>query len=88
MVKWHKDNPEQRVYVPLKDGKKAPLPRYFKQKIYDEYEKEKISFHWKNKSDLLKEKEISEHGDNLISYKAEQYFNGERKLKNNHHQKI
>ena len=59
---------------------KAPLPRYYKQKIYDESEKEKISFHWKKKSDLLKDKEIAEHGDKLQSFKEEVYFNGNRKM--------
>jgi len=81
MLKWHKDKIEERIYVPLKDGKKAPLPRYYKQKIYDEFDKEKISFHWKKKSDLLKDKEIAEHGDKLQSFKEEVYFNGNRKMK-------
>lgn len=81
MITWHKNKPEERIYVPLKDGKKAPLPRYYKQKIYDESEKEKISFHWKKKSDLLKEQEIAEHGDKLQSFKEDVYFNGNRKMK-------
>jgi len=81
MLEWHKNKPEERIYVPLKDGKKAPLPRYYKQKIYDESEKEKISFHWKKKSDLLKDKELAEHGDKLQSFKEEVYFNGNRKMK-------
>lgn len=82
MIQWHKAIPEERIYIKLKDGKKAPLPRYYKQKIYDESEKEKISFHWKKKSDLLKMQEIAEHGDNLQSYKEQIFFTGERKLKN------
>lgn len=81
MIQWHKNKTEERIYVPLKDGKKAPLPRYYKQKIYNEYEKEKISFHWKKKSDLLKDKEIAEHGDKLQYFKEQQLFNGQRKLR-------
>lgn len=81
MVKWHKTNPEERIYVPLKDGKKAPMPRYLKEKIYDVYDKEKIAYHWKIKNDLLKDKEFLDHGTNLQSFKEQQYFHGERKLK-------
>jgi hypothetical protein len=37
MVKWHtKGNIENKVYLPLKDGKKAAMPRYYKDKIYDQ----------------------------------------------------
>lgn len=88
MVKWHKANPENRIYCPLKDGKKAPMPRYFKLKIYDELEKEKIAYHWKIQSDILKDAEIKKHGDNLRCIKEDIYYNGERKLKNNYHQKL
>lgn len=80
MVKWHKNNPEERIFVPLKDGKKAPMPRYFKQKIYDESEKERIAFHWKKQSDLSNAKLVEVHGDNLQSFKEQIYYNGQRKL--------
>lgn len=38
MINWHKKDLEKRVYAPLKDGKKAPLPRYYKDKIYNSEE--------------------------------------------------
>jgi len=81
MLTWHKNKPEERVFVPLKDGKKAPLPRYYKQKIYDEFEKEKIAYHYQKKSNLLTEQLIQEHGDNLQFFKEQQLFNGNRKMK-------
>lgn len=31
---WHKMDLNNRMYIPLKDGKKAPMPRYYKEKIY------------------------------------------------------
>ncbi len=35
MVKWHtKGNIENKVYLPLKDGKKAAMPRYYKDKLW------------------------------------------------------
>lgn len=43
MVTWHKKKLEDRMYVPLKDGDKASMPRYYKLKLYDEAEREKIA---------------------------------------------
>lgn len=88
IVQWHKNNPEQRTYVPLLDGKKAPMPRYYKQKIFDESEKEKIAYHFQMKANILTEQEVAEHGSNLPSYKAEQLMNGYRKMKININSKI
>ena len=81
MVQWHKNKPEERVYVPLQDGKKAPMPRYLKERIFDASEKEAIAFHWKSKSDSSKATEIAKYGDNYQSVKVDEYLNGERKLK-------
>lgn len=36
---WHKED-ITRMYVPLRDGKRSPLPRYWKEKIYNEMEKD------------------------------------------------
>jgi len=43
MIKWHKNDLEQRMYVPIKDGKKIAMPRYYKEKIYTTQEKTRIS---------------------------------------------
>jgi len=43
MIKWHKEDLEKRMYVNLKDNKKIAMPRYYKDKIYNELEKQKIS---------------------------------------------
>lgn len=34
-IYWHHAQIEERSYLPLKEGKKAPMPRYYKQKIYN-----------------------------------------------------
>lgn len=39
---WHHADLENRMYVNLPDGKKAGMPRYFKDKIYDEAQRSKI----------------------------------------------
>ncbi|WNK14090.1 MAG: replication initiator protein [Microvirus sp.] len=85
---WHKAIPEQRVYVPLKDGNKAPLPRYFKKLIYNESEKERIAFHFQKESQKLLEEEIAEHGDNLQYYKTEQYLHANKKMLLNKNSKL
>ena len=80
-IQWHLEKPSERMYIPMKDGKKAPLPRYYKEKIYTAEQKEQAAMYWKQKADLQKEKEILEHGDNYQFFKEQQYFQGQRKLK-------
>jgi hypothetical protein len=43
MINWHKNDLEQRMYIPIEDGKKIAMPRYYKDKMYNEEEKDKIS---------------------------------------------
>jgi hypothetical protein len=45
MKRWHKANLLERSYVPLPGGSKASMPRYYKDKIYTDIEKKKISIH-------------------------------------------
>jgi hypothetical protein len=80
MVKWHLEKPNERIYIPLPDGKKASMPRYYKEKIYSKELKEQAAFYWKQKADLEKEKQITQYGDEYQKVKEEQYFNGNRKL--------
>lgn len=40
---WHLDSLLDRYYSPLYDGKKAPLSRYLKNKIYDENQRKLLS---------------------------------------------
>lgn len=79
-IQWHKNNLEERMYIPLTDGKKAPMPRYFKEKIYTPEEKELISYHNKLKADLHKEQLIKQYGDNYQFMIEQKYLDGNRKL--------
>lgn len=83
MVEWHLQKPNERMYIPLKDGKKAPMPRYYKDKIYSKELKELAAYYYKQKSDIEKEKQINYYGEDYQKVKEEQYFNGNRKLKIN-----
>jgi len=47
MIKWHKNDLLNRMYVPLVQGKKIAMPRYYKNKIYTETQKLLINNHLK-----------------------------------------
>lgn len=44
MIKWHKNDLDIRMYCNIQDGKKISMPRYYKDKIYNETERKTISF--------------------------------------------
>lgn len=39
MIAWHKGDLENRVHCNIEDGKKIAMPRYYRDKIYDDLEK-------------------------------------------------
>lgn len=43
MLQWHKNDLENRMYITTIDGKKVSMPRYYKEKIYTDAERDKIS---------------------------------------------
>lgn len=45
VCKWHHEDLENRYYLPLMDGKKIAMPRYYKLKMYDELERNIIGHH-------------------------------------------
>lgn len=49
MISWHKADLENRMYVNIGDGKKASMPRYYKNKIYNDKEREQINQAIRNK---------------------------------------
>jgi len=64
MVKWHKNNIEERMYCNIKGNKKIAMPRYYKDKIYSDFEKLRISNHIKEVTETEEEKLINELGEN------------------------
>lgn len=44
MPAWHKRALDERLYIPILDGKKIAMPRYYKDKIYSEMERKRIAF--------------------------------------------
>ena len=81
MVKWHtKGNIENKVYLPLKDGKKAAMPRYYKDKLYDKGQKFRIGVFMRAESQKQVEELENQYGD-LYNYKiAEETANDFRRM--------
>lgn len=64
MVKYHKADINERMYCTLADGKKVSMPRYYKDKIYNEHERLTAGSHQRKKM-LEKEAEnIKKYGVN------------------------
>jgi hypothetical protein len=74
MVKWHKNNIEERMYCNIKGNKKIAMPRYYKDKIYTDFEKIRISNHIKEKSEEEENKLINELGENYSQILVERHI--------------
>lgn len=48
-IEWHKADLVNRLYLTLDDGKKASMPRYYKDKLYTKDERGTIKAHWTEK---------------------------------------
>lgn len=46
-LRWHKFDVVNRVYAVIEDGKKVSLPRYYKDRIYTDQERDDIRSHYK-----------------------------------------
>lgn len=42
MINWHKADLETRMYLNLEDGKRCSMPRYYKDKMYSNDERERV----------------------------------------------
>lgn len=80
MINWHTADHVKRMYIPLKDGKKAPMPRYYKERIYTPLQKEEASYYYKQIADKEIEKQIAEYGENYQKVKEDRFHNGNRIL--------
>lgn len=49
MIKWHKADINNRMYINVGDGKKAAMPRYYKDKIYSDDERKKVGEYQRDK---------------------------------------
>lgn len=49
--RWHKEDIKNRYYTPLVEGKKGSLPRYYKEKIYTQFERQAIGAYLQKEED-------------------------------------
>jgi hypothetical protein len=75
MIKWHKNVLEERMYVPIENGKKIAMPRYYKDKMYNEEEKGKINVYMAK---------ISEELDTKISLEFNNFTEQEKVMSERH----
>lgn len=62
MKEWHKKDCANRMYCVLEDGKKVSMPRYYKDKIYESWERKLAASTQLNKLRLEEQKRIHEGG--------------------------
>ena len=70
MVAWHKWDLEERMYCNLKDEKKISMPRYYKDKMYIDVEREIIKAACMEKQTIAFWKKIEEFEKNPILSKS------------------
>lgn len=63
MIAWHKADLMNRMYINIGNGKKAAMPRYYKQKIYTDDEREIIGHHQMQRGIEENNKFIVEQGE-------------------------
>jgi len=80
MIKWHKDDLKTRMYVPMKDNKKIAMPRYYKDKIYNEHEKTIVANSIKELAEKQQEDDMQELGEQYYSIMAERHIHSFKKM--------
>lgn len=82
MKKWHENDLLNRMYVPIKAGKKIAMPRYYKDKLYSETQKLLINNHLKVvmsdeaiKAELELVEEFGEFAEKVLVERHEGAFN-------------
>lgn len=87
MIFWHKSDLINRVYVPIIEGKKIAMPRYYKDKIYNQMDKILITNHMKKtileEDEKTRELLIKEFGDMAGKVQSERIQNQFNKMYKN-----
>lgn len=73
MINYHKNDLEKRMFIPLQDGKKIAMPRYYKDKIYNEQERKKISKFIQQKVEKENDLNHKKYGDDYEKHLVESY---------------
>lgn len=73
MIKWHNDDPNNRMYCNIEDGKKISMPRYYKEKIYDEHTRIMAGKHQLNIMQQQEAENIAKYGLEKWEWMKEQH---------------
>lgn len=66
MVKFHRDDIEDRAYITLDGGQRVGMPRYYLNKIYSSLERERIREHQESRRDSKWRTAVLKDGDAFI----------------------
>lgn len=77
--KWHTADLENRMYIPLEGGKKASMPRYYKDRIYDDIQRDAIKNHYRFKFQLTDEVKYSREYNAAIEAAIRKQINQQHK---------
>lgn len=85
MKKWHLDDITERMYCTTLGGVKLSMPRYYKDRIYNDKEREQIALHFQAKMAIIENKLIHNAGGyaKLKHIQKEIYHDALRKFANN-----
>lgn len=89
-IKWHKADVTHRMYINLAGGKKAAMPRYLRDKIYNEPEKWAISRVASIENEIITKTQMEKHGESYFRDRAEAHiaqFRKAEKRDRDHNQK-
>lgn len=84
MVQWHKADLLNRMYLNIEDGKKIAMPRYYKDKLYSDSEREAVSnFQMlemsKRQEEKRKERE-ERYGDDALRVREEFIISSQKSM--------
>lgn len=83
MIRWHKEDLLNRVYLNILDGKKAAMPRYYKDRIYTREERGQIkSKYTEEYQKQLDNMLINPDQENIMKQIFNQKLHNEQKIKN------
>lgn len=84
MLKWHFNDMENRMYIPIEDNKKICMPRYYKDKIYTKQQRQHIGETLAIREEKVQQELEQKHGENLSSVLAEKHLYAFKKMYKNH----
>lgn len=87
VINYHKADPLNRMCIPIEDGKKIAMPRYYKNKIFEPEKLKGINFQLKQKA-IIEQQKLMDADPDYFRNKAEKdkelFAKAELKAKQNH----